>query len=199
MPSFVESGRAKTLVFVACLLPLLWVIGRVASGAAGPDPAEALVLATGIWALRFLLLTLAVSPLRSLLNVPWVMRYRRMLGLYCFFYACVHLLCVATYVLGWNLEILVEELQERPYMVMGFTAWLLLIPLAVTSNAAMIRRLGRRWRRLHKLVYPAAVVAVAHFVWLVRSDFGEALLYAVCLGALFAWRIYARGIGRRTA
>ena len=180
----------KPLLFVACLLPLAWLVAGAVSGNLGPDPAKSLVLFTGSWALNFLLLTLSVSPMRQCLGRPGLLRYRRMLGLYCFFYASLHALCVGTYILGWDWAILQEELKERPYMLVGFLAWLTLVPLAATSNRAAIRRLGRRWQTLHRLVYLSLGLALLHLFWLVRSDRAEAVVYGVIGGGLLLWRLY---------
>lgn len=180
----------KPLLFVVCLLPLAWLVAGAVSGGLGPDPAKSLVLFTGSWALNFLLLTLSVSPMRQWLGRPGLLRYRRMLGLYCFFYASLHALCVGTYILGWDWAILQEELKERPYMLVGFLAWLTLVPLAATSNRAAIRRLGRRWQTLHRLVYLSLGLALLHLFWLVRSDRAEAVVYGVIGGGLLLWRFY---------
>ena len=180
----------KPVLFIVCLGPLAWLVVRAVSGDLGPDPAKSLVLFTGSWALNFLLVTLAVSPLRQWLKQPGLLRYRRMLGLYCFFYASLHAVCVATYILGWDWAILQEELKERPYMLVGFLAWLTLVPLAATSNRAAIRRLGRRWQRLHRLVYLSLLLALLHLFWLVRSDMAEAVLYGLMGGGLLLWRLY---------
>ncbi len=154
----------------------------------GPDPAEALMQNTGEWAMQFLLLTLLVSPLRAWLGVSWIMRVRRTLGLYAFFYACIHLLTFSHFYLGWKLPLLGEELTERPYITAGFVAWLLLLPLALTSTRNMQRRLRRHWQRLHRLVYVAVVVVCAHVVWQTRADIGVALFYSLVAAALLLWR-----------
>jgi len=168
----------KPAVFGVCLLPFAWLVYAAVSARLGPDPAEAVMLLTGEWALRFLLLTLAVSPLRRFAGWHWPMRLRRMLGLYVFFYACIHLVAFLQFYTGWTWARVVEELVERPYITAGGLAWLLLLPLALTSTHAMQRRLGRNWRRLHRLVYPAVLLACVHLIWQVRSDFGDALVYS---------------------
>ncbi|WP_241262808.1 sulfite oxidase heme-binding subunit YedZ [Parahaliea mediterranea] len=146
------------------------------------------MLQTGEWSLRFLVLTLLVSPLRQWTGWALVMRMRRMIGLYAFFYACIHLASFGHFYIGWSATILAEELVERPYVTVGFVAWLLLLPLAVTSTRGWQRRLRRHWQRLHRLIYPAAVLACLHLLWQARSDIGEALVYIVMVGALLAWR-----------
>ena len=145
---------------------------------------------TGEWALRILALTLVVSPLRQWTGWPLVMKLRRMLGLYAFFYGCVHLLAFLQFFVGWSVAPLVEELAERPYITVGFAAWCLMLPLAATSTRGMQRRLGRNWRRLHRLIYPAAVFACLHLLWQARSDIGEASAYIAVFAGLLGWRVY---------
>ncbi len=177
----------KPLVFLLCLCPLAGLIAQAGSGQLGPDAGKELVLETGEWALRFLLLTLALSPLRQWTKNAGFIRYRRMMGLYAWFYASVHLVSVLTYLLGWSWLIFVEEFVERPYMALGILAWVMMVPLGITSNRWAQRKLGKRWKVLHRLVYVIGVLACAHFVWLVRSDFAEALIYsAVLIGLLLA-------------
>ena len=182
----------KPALFVASLVPLAVLAYWVVNDQLGPDPAKTIVLYTGTWGLNFLLLTLLVSPLRQWLGRPQLIRYRRMLGLYCFFYASLHALCVATYILGWQWDIFTEELRERPYMLVGFAAWLTLLPLALTSNRFSIRKLGRNWANLHKFVYLSTVLAVIHLVWLIRSSYLEAFLYSLAAFILLYWRLPGR-------
>lgn len=179
----------KSLVFIVCLIPALALIYFAASGQLGPDAGKELVLETGEWAIRFLLLTLAITPIRTVTKNPAILRYRRMIGLYTWFYASLHLLTVLTYLLGWSWPILVEEFSERPYMALGIIAWVLMIPLVITSNSWAQRKLKRRWKALHQLIYLIAILACAHFIWLVRSDFGEALLYSAILFVFLAFRV----------
>lgn len=183
----------KPLVFCACLAPFGWLLYAAASGGLGPDPAEVIMHVSGEWALRILALTLAVLVLRELLGRPWPVRLRRMLGLFAFFYACLHLASFAHFYIGWSGALLLEEVVERPYITVGFLAWLLLLPLAVTSTRGLQRRLGKRWRQLHRLVYPAAVLACVHLVWQVRSDAAEALVYVLVFALLLGWRLLPRG------
>lgn len=153
--------------------------------------------ATGLWALRLLLVTLCVSPLRQWSGWQWFMRQRRMLGLFAFFYACIHLAAFAHFYVGWQAGLLVEELLERPYITLGFAAWLLLLPLAITSTRRMQKRLRRRWVQLHRLVYPAAILACLHLLWQSRSDLGEALFYMGACAVLLAWRVQRASRRRR--
>lgn len=181
----------KGLLFIVCLLPLVWVFFSAANGSLGPDPGKTLVLFSGEWGLRFLLLTLLVTTLRRWTGISELLRYRRMLGLYTFFYATIHLAAVFTYLLGWSVEIFLEEFSERPYMALGILAWVIMLPLAATSNNWMVRRLKKRWKQLHQWVYVAGILACAHFIWLVRSDYSEAIIYSVLLALLFVDRIVA--------
>ena len=173
---------------VLCLLPALVMTWQLNTGQLGPDPAKYLMQGTGEWSLRVLMVVLLAAPLAQR---GWqvVFRYRRLLGLTVFSYACLHLLLFAQVYVGWDPVILLEELSERPYIIVGFSAWLLLLPLALTSSDAARRYLGRRWRQLHRLVYPAAVLIWLHMVWLVRSDLGEAVVYAVAITGLLVWRV----------
>lgn len=193
---------AKPLIFTACLIPVITLLYQAVTGNLGPDAGKALVLETGEWSLRFLLLSLAVTPLRQLTKKSVILRYRRMLGLYTWFYASLHLMAVLTYLLGWSWVIFVEEFSERPYMALGIIAWTLMVPLVLTSNQWAQRKLGRRWKTLHQLVYATGVLACAHFIWLVRSDYGEALIYTSILVVLLSVRLikkYRSVVARRPA
>ena len=139
--------------------------------------------------MRILILTLLMSPLREWRGWRFPLKVRRMLGLYAFFYACVHLVSFFQFYTGWGVERLLEELVERPYVTVSFGAWLLMLPLALTSTRAMQRRLGRNWRRLHRLVYPAGILVCLHIIWLSRSDIGEALVHTAVILGLLLWRI----------
>ncbi len=181
---------ARVGLWLLCLVPFVVLVYALVQAQLGPDPAERIMHVTGEWALRFLLCTLLISPLRLWTGWAFLMKLRRMLGLYSFFYACVHLLCFAHFFLGWTWVILVEELLERPYITAGFSAWLLMLPLALTSTRAMQRRLRKNWGRLHRAIYIAALCASVHLIWQSRSDIGEALLYSVIIFALLAWRVW---------
>ena len=184
---FVHYG--KPLVFLLCLMPFGVLIARGASGALGPNPVEAITHFTGDWTLRILLLTLAVTPLRRLTGQAWIVRYRRMLGLFTFFYAVLH---VATYL--WldryfDLGSIAEDVLKRPYITVGFAAFVLMVPLAITSTQGWIRRLGRRWKTLHRAVYVIGVLGVLHFLWLVKADLLEPAIYGVILAVLLGLRV----------
>ena len=178
----------RLLVFAASLIPFLVLLNGVISNSLGPDPAEHLMHVTGEWALRFLVLVLFATPLA---RYGWsrLARYRRMLGLYVWFYATLHLLIFAQVFIGWSGERLVEELAERPYVLVGFLAWLILVPLGITSLHAIRRRMGRHWRRIHRLTYVVAGLGWLHLLWLSRSDVGEAVVYGLIFVVLLAYRV----------
>ncbi len=182
---------AKPLLFVACSLPLAWLAARafgVAGLGLGANPVSELIHQLGLWGLRLLLVTLCVSPLAVTLRKPRLLKLRRMLGLFAFTYLLLHFL--AWLVLDQTLRpaAIAADLVKRPYITVGFTALLLLVPLAVTSTDRWMRRLGRRWHALHRLIYPAAVLGCWHFWWQVKADWREPLVYAVALSGLLAWR-----------
>src|SRR5690606_26928172 len=189
---------AKTAVHLAALAPLAilgWQfvdVWQTGSNALGADPVAEIEHRLGTWALRLLMIALAVTPLRQLTGQPVLLRFRRMLGLYAFAYATLHFSAYLVLDLRGYWALVFEEIAKRPYITVGFSAWLLLLPLAITSTKGWIRRLGRNWVRLHKLVYAAGVLAVLHFWWLVKSDIGEPLLYAAILAVLLGWRAWKR-------
>ncbi|WP_236014232.1 protein-methionine-sulfoxide reductase heme-binding subunit MsrQ [Marinobacterium alkalitolerans] len=179
-------------LFFGSLIPLGWITWEAVQQRLGADPAQVIVTFLGIWALRYLWITLSVTPARRLLGFGWLQRYRRMLGLYALFYASLHLLAVATFILGWRPDLLLRELTERPYIIVGFTAWLLLIPLGITSTRGWQRRLGKRWKTLHWLVYPISLLVLLHFAWLIRAGYLEVLIYALVLAFLLGYRLYLK-------
>jgi sulfoxide reductase heme-binding subunit YedZ len=182
---------AKPFVFAAALIPLALLIRRVLNDDLGTNPIETLNRYTGDWVLRFLLITLAVTPLRQLSGWPYLIRFRRMLGLFAFFYVCLHFLSWIWIdkVFDWN-EI-VKDVIKRPFITLGFACFVLLIPLAATSTNAMVRRLGgKRWRTLHRLVYAIGIGGVVHYWWLVKSDIREPLLYGAILAFLLGYRAW---------
>src|SRR5690606_32206629 len=197
---------AKAIVHLLALAPLsllawrAWLVARgIDIDALGPDPVAAIEHELGQWALRLLLLTLAVTPLRQLTGQPVLLRFRRMLGLYAFAYASLHFAAWLGLDLGGYWRQVFEEIARRPYVTAGFAAWLLLLPLALTSTRGWMRRLGRRWGRLHRLAYAIAVLAVLHFWWIVKSDYREPLLYAAILALLLGWRMARRLARPRTS
>jgi methionine sulfoxide reductase heme-binding subunit len=191
----------KPLVFVASLLPLAWLLCGAFGWldfSLGADPVKKLEHECGTWALNFLLITLAVTPLRHLANLPHLPRLRRMLGLFAFFYVLLHFAVYLSLDLEFNFRTLFTDIAKRPYITIGFLALLLLIPLAVTSTNRMMRRLGRRWQKLHRLVYVIAMLGVWHFYWQVKRDIREPLIYAGILAILLIYR-WARSRRRATS
>lgn len=184
---------AKVAVFFLCLLPLgklvLEAFG-IWGMSLGANPVEALLHRCGLWGLKFLLITLAVTPLRRITGWNWLIRFRRMLGLFAFFYILLHFLVYAGLDQQFALNYIVEDIVERPYITLGIIALVLLLPLAVTSTNGMMRRLGRRWQKLHRLVYPIAILGVWHFYWQVKQDITEPLIYAGILALLFGIRYF---------
>lgn len=190
---------SKWLVFPATLLPALLLLYGALYNTLGADPVKILTHETGLWALRFLLLSLAMTPLRRWTGWAGFIRYRRMLGLYAFFYASLHLSVYLVLDLGAYWADLLTDIQKRPYMTVGFAAWLILLPLAVTSTRGMIRRLGRNWQRLHRLVYLAGILAALHFLWLVKADLREPGIYAGILVVLLLARLWPKSGARAAA
>lgn len=182
-------------LFLLLLVPLLLLIRDIIDNNLGADPARTVVTELGFWAMTWLWLTLAVTPLRKQLNWSWLMRFRRMFGLYAFFYAVLHLLAFTAFLIEWRLDLLVRELTKRPYIIVGTLALLLLLPLAVTSTRAMQRKLGKRWLQLHRLIYPASLLVLLHFVWQIRSDFGQHLFFALLLAIMLGYRLYLKKRG----
>ena len=184
-------------MFLLCMTPFLWLFYSAFNGELGPDPAERIMLATGEWTLRMLALTLLMTPLRFWTGSSLPLKLRRMLGLYVFFYGCLHFVTFLQFYIGWTGTALLEEIIERPYVSAGFFAWLMLVPLAFTSTRSMQRRLGRSWMKLHKLVYAVAIAACIHLVWQARSDIGEALVYSLVFLFLLVWRVRRSVLPRR--
>lgn len=186
--------RIKRLLFVACLVPFLRLAAGGFGDGLGANPVETLTRSTGIWALNFLFITLAVTPCRQLTGCCWLVRFRRMLALYSFFYACLHFGTYLVFEQFFDCGAIVEDIGKRPYIAAGFLAFALLIPLAATSTDRMMRRLGgRRWRSLHRLVFPIAMVAVFHYLWLVKRDLTGPAWYALLLCLL----LLARAMGKQ--
>ncbi|MFO1407484.1 MAG: protein-methionine-sulfoxide reductase heme-binding subunit MsrQ [Steroidobacteraceae bacterium] len=192
----------KSLLFAACAAPLALLIARAAGVAGpglGPNPIDALQDGLGQWALRLLLATLCVTPLAVALRKPWLYGLRRMLGLWAFAYAVLHVLNWVVLDHWFDGRAILADVVRRPYVTVGMLAVIALVPLAATSTDAAMRRLGARWHRLHRLVYPAAVLACLHFAWEVKADWREPLLYGVVLAALLGWRIRRRALSARRA
>ena len=189
---WLQHRAAKPLLFTLCLLPLAWLVYGAATDGLGANPAEALIRATGDWTLRLLCLALAVTPVRIALGVPALARMRRMLGLFTFFYAALHLLCYAWFDMGFDAAEIARDIAKRPFILVGMAAFALLLLLAATSFNRAIRWLGGwRWQRLHRAVYLVAVLAVLHFFWMRagKNDFAEVAVYAAVLAALLLARV----------
>lgn len=195
----------KPIIFVLCLLPLAWFVFALLTDQLGANPIEAVTRGTGDWSLRFLLITLTMTPLRRYVGWIWPLRLRRMLGLFAFFYVCVHLTTYLWLDQFFDWSEIWRDMVKRPFITAGMLAFLLLIPLAVTSTNAMIKRLGRNWIRLHRLVYVVAVLGVLHFWWLVKADVREPVVYALLLALLLNLRVVwhrqrvAAVVGRQAA
>ena len=190
---------AKIMVFCVCLLPFAFLINDALRNALGADPIETLHFRTGDWTLRFLLITLACTPMKLLFNWKFQFRFRRMLGLYAFFYASLHFCVYFVLDLSLSWAQIVDEVPQSPYVLVGLTAYLLLIPLAATSTRKMVKRLGKNWKKLHRLVYAAACLGVIHFFWLVKADLTEPSIYALILVILFIVRIVHALVKKRRA
>jgi methionine sulfoxide reductase heme-binding subunit len=187
-----RHGSAKPLVWLLGLLPFAWLVWGASQDALGANPAEYVIRATGDWTLRLLCLALAVTPLRVQLALPELARFRRMLGLFTYFYVVLHVLCYSWLDMGFEVDDIAHDIAKRPFILVGFAAFVLLTPLAATSFNAAIRWLGaKRWQRLHKVVYGVAVLAVLHFFWMRagKNNFTEVAVYAAILAALLGWRV----------
>ncbi len=181
----------KTTLFILLLCPLLLLVyyGFYDELKLTAEPVEYILHYTGLWSLRILLLTLVMTPLKDITNKPVFIKIRRMLGLFVFFYVSLHLLVYIGLDLGFQFSHLLEDIVKRPYITVGFLAWLILIPLAVTSNRKMIRKLGKKWKTLHKSIYVALILACLHFLWLVKNDLLEPLIYAAIAFVLLFYRL----------
>jgi sulfoxide reductase heme-binding subunit YedZ len=184
----------KPLVFLACLVPFGLVAGDLVgiTGSLGANPVEEILDRFGNWGLRFIMITLAVTPLRQLTGWNWLARFRRMLGLFTFFYVLMHFLTWLVLDQGLLLSAIAEDIAKRPFITIGVTALVLLLALAVTSTNGMRRRLGQRWQKLNNAVYLIAILGVWHFWWQVKLDTAEPLVYAIILGALLGWRVWKK-------
>ena len=189
-PKPVHVAWIKAAIFAACLLPLLRLVWLGLDRKLGANPIEYITHSTGWWTLAFLMLTLAVTPVRRLFNLPWLLRLRRMLGLYAFFYASLHFVTYIWLDQFFDFREILKDISKRPFITVGFAAFLLLIPLAATSTNAMVRRLGaKRWQLLHRLVYAIGALGVIHFWWLVKKDTTEPTLFAMVLAGLLIVRL----------
>jgi sulfoxide reductase heme-binding subunit YedZ len=190
--------RFKPVVFLACLIPLARLGWKAYSGMLGANPIEVITHSTGDWTMRFLLITLAVTPLRKLTGQLWLIRYRRMFGLFAFFYACLHFTTYIWLDKFFDVHEMLVDVAKRKFITVGFAAFVLLIPLAITSTKGWIRRLGgRRWNWLHRLIYLSAIGGVIHYIWLVKADIRKPLQYAAILAVLLTYRLVVWMVARR--
>lgn len=190
---FLSSNWAKVAVFVLSLGPLLFLVWRAVQGDLTPNPVEFLQHQTGDWALRFLVFTLCITPFRKVFELPELIRFRRMLGLFAFFYVCLHFLTYLGPDQNFEVAGMWKDVAKRRYITVGFAAFVLLIPLAITSTAGWIRRLGgKRWQALHRAVYACAVLSVVHYYWRVKSDIRKPVFYGALVGILLVWRLGTR-------
>jgi methionine sulfoxide reductase heme-binding subunit len=191
MHVLLNSKWSKPVVFLLCLLPLAALGWRALHGQLTANPIEFITHATGDWTLRFLVFTLCVTPFRKILYLPELIRFRRMLGLFAFFYACLHFTTYIWLDKFFDLSEMWKDIVKRKYITVGFTAFLLLVPLAVTSTAGWIRRLGgKRWQLLHRLIYFSAALGVIHYYWMVKSAVIRPLTYGAIVAVLLLWRLF---------
>jgi len=195
-----QHRSAKPALWLLCVLPFVWLVWGAANDALGANPAEYLIRATGDWTLRLLCITLAVTPLRVMFGLPELAKLRRMLGLFTYFYVVLHLLCYSWLDMGFEWGDIAADIAKRPFILVGFSAFVLLTPLALTSFNRAIRWLGaKRWQWLHRLVYAVAVLAVLHFFWMRagKNNFAEVSVYALVLFVLLAWRVVHSSMWRQ--
>jgi sulfoxide reductase heme-binding subunit YedZ len=195
----------KAVVFVACLAPAFVLTWKgFHDGGLGANPIDVVTRSTGKWTLTFLLITLSVTPVRKLSGLAWLIRFRRMLGLFAFFYGCLHLTTYVYFDKFFDVHAMLHDIAKRRFITAGMTAFALMLPLALTSTAGWIRRLGgKRWQKLHRLIYFSAAAGVVHFIWLVKADLRRPLTYGAILAVLLAYRLFtwlvARARTRRAA
>lgn len=180
----------KPILFVAALLPLAVLVFNGLRGYLGANPIEEVTHQTGLWTLALLMVTLAITPLRRITGLYWLIQYRRMLGLFAFFYGFLHLITYVWLDQFFDVHSMLHDVYKRPFITAGFTAFLLMVPLALTSTKSAIRRLGKKWQLLHRLIYFSALAGVVHFIWLVKRDLRLPLIYATVFGILMLPRIY---------
>ncbi len=188
----------RWLVFLACLIPFISIVIAVIRNTLGPDPADELAIQTGLWTLRFLLLSMSITPLKNISGWSKLLVFRRSFGLFALFYASLHLATYVVFLLQFRWSEIAGDILERPYITVGFAAYIILVALGLTSNKASIRRMGRRWKQLHSLVYVANILGLLHLFWILRSDLSEAVFYGIILLPLLLYRIYAFREGGRS-
>jgi sulfoxide reductase heme-binding subunit YedZ len=188
--ALLTSKWTKVAVFLICLVPFVGLVDRALRNRLGANPVEFLQHATGDWTLRFLVFTLCITPFRKLFKLPDLIRFRRMLGLFAFFYVCLHFLTYLGPDQAFDLAAMWKDVAKRPFITVGFLGFVLLIPLALTSTAGWIRRLGgKRWQMLHRAIYVTAICGVIHYYWLVKSDVRKPVFYGVLVSLLLVWRV----------
>jgi len=192
----VKPRYLKPFIFIAALLPLARLGWKAYNSALGANPIQVITWSTGTWTLVFLMLTLSITPLRKLTQQYWLIQYRRMLGLFAFFYGCLHFLTYIWLDQFFDVHSMLKDIAKRPFITVGFTAFVLLIPLALTSTQRSIRWLGKRWQMLHRLIYVTAVLGVIHYIWLVKADLRKPLIYAAILSVLLGYRILTWTVNR---
>ncbi len=188
----------KPVVFIACLLPLARLAWKALGPGLGANPIQVITFSTGTWTLVFLLATLSITPLRKLTKLYWLIQYRRMLGLFAFFYGCLHFTTYIWLDQFFDLHSVYKDIYKRPFITVGFTAFVLMIPLAATSTKWAIRKLGKRWQMLHRLIYAVAIAGVIHFLWAVKLDKRVPEIYGAILGGLLLYRLVVWSRGRMT-
>lgn len=199
MRALLNSKWAKVALFFLCLVPFGALVWRAFHNGLGANPVEFIQLTTGDWTLRFLVLTLCITPFRKLFNLPDLIRFRRMLGLFAFFYVCLHFLTYLGPDQSFDLAAMWKDVAKRPFITVGFLGFVLLVPLALTSTAGWIRRLGgKRWQMLHRAIYIAAVAGVIHYYWKVKSDVRMPVFYGVLVAILLLWRLFDWYFKRRS-
>ncbi len=187
------TTRLKPLVWILCLAPVFYLAWLAWRNNLGPNPVERVEHFTGDWTIRFVIFTLAITPLRKLLHLPELIRFRRLIGLFAFFYACLHFMSYVGLDLFFDFSAVGADILKRPYITVGFTGFVLMIPLAVTSTAGSIRRLGgKRWQQLHRLIYVTAIAGVIHYYWLVKSDIRLPVFYGALVALELIFRVAAR-------
>ena len=186
----IPTSWRRLIIFLCALIPFAWLVFNTITQQLGADPAKTIVLFTGEWTIYFLFITLSVTPLRRLLKWNWLMPHRRMLGLFALFYGLLHLLSYLIFILGLDFSRLVSETLKRPYITVGFPALLILVALGITSTQKMMRRLGKNWVKLHRLVYLALILAWIHVLWQVRSSYFEATVYGAIVAVLLGIRLF---------
>ena len=200
MRALLTNKWTKVVVFLICLIPLGGLVWRGFHNGLGANPVEFIQLTTGDWTLRFLVFTLCITPFRKLLNLPDLIRFRRMLGLFAFAYVCLHFLTYLVLDQSFDFAAIWKDIAKRPFITVGFLGFLLLLPLAITSTAGWIRRLGgKRWQTLHRAIYFAAICGVIHYYWKVKSDVRMPLFYGALVAILLLWRLGDWFFKRRSA